>query len=158
MVDILKPRFVGPNQVYGVTVEPYLTPAGAETIRVMYENKELPSETMPMRTFEALVTDVPKDYNWLRETRYKNLLEEMAKVALEHDIQFCDVDYVTGELKKKFAAAFDRTTSLLWTGDDKQWVPGIPAIAYRTLLEADHILKEKIPPTTNESKPDTEKK
>lgn len=144
MVDLSKPRYYGPNQIRGVVVEDYKTPAGADIVRVIFEGENVPDEVMPLKAFENLVSEVPHDYNWLREFRYKELVNEMATIALEHDVMFMDVDYVANELKKKFAAAFDRTTNVLWTNDDKQFVAGIPPLSYRTLLDADRIMKEKI--------------
>lgn len=143
-MDQEKKRYVGPNEVSGVVIEGFKTPQGGEIVRVIYVGEKLPPEVMPMKTFEALVTDVPQTYNWVRETRYKPLLDELAAIALERDMLFCDAEYVTTELKKKFAAAFDRATNLLWTGDDEQFFPGIPPLSYRSLLEADRILKEKM--------------
>ena len=137
----MKPRYIGPNEVTGVTILEEKTPTGKEIVRVYYAGDKLPPEDMPMVTFELLVSDVPKDYNWLRETRYKKLLEEIAALCLEHDVSFSDVEYLTTSFKQKIAAAFDRATSYLWTKDDEQFIPGIPALSYRTLLEADRILK-----------------
>ena len=142
----MKKRYVGPNEVSGVSIEEYKTPGGKEVVKIFYEGEVLPPEIMPMATFEKIVTDVPKDYNWLRETRYENLVNELAAVALEHDISFSDIEHVVTALKKKFGAAFDRATNVLWTGDDAQFIPGLPPLAYRTLLEADRVMKDRIKP------------
>lgn len=144
MIDLTKPRYYGPNQIRGVVVMDYKTPAGADVVRVIFEGKNVTEEVMPIKTFEALVSEVPHDYNWVRENRYKTLLDEFTVLALEHDVMFMDVDYVSNELKRKFAAAFDRTTNILWTGKDEGFISGIPPLSFRTLLDADRIMKQNI--------------
>lgn len=143
------PRFVGPNQVFGVTITEDKTPSGKEIVKVLYENKELAPDVMPMAVFERLVTDVPKDYNWLRETRYQKLVDDMTVLCLENDVQFSDIAHVATSLKDKLEAAFQRATNVLWTGDDKTWYPGVHPLTFRTLLEADRILKNHVKPSTD---------
>lgn len=150
MTDSQKPRYYGPNEVSGVVILDYKTPNGGEIVKVIYSADKLPPEIVPMKVFEKVVSDEPKTYNYIREVRYAELLKELAAVALEHDIMFVDVHYVTEELRKKFAASFDRAVNVLWSGDDSQFDPAIPPLTYRTLLEADRIMKDKIKPNGND--------
>lgn len=137
-------RFLGPNKIIGVSIEPYKTPRGADIVKVLYESKDLPAgtlEVMPKKTFELLVTDVAKDWNWVRETREQAVLEELAGDLMEWDIQHEDIKHLVTTLAEKLYTSFDRALNFLWTKDDSAFIPGKDILAYKTVLEADRILK-----------------
>ena len=134
-----KKSFVGPKEVIGVTVIDTKTPSGKDIVKILFADDSLP-EIMPLDTFELVVTDEPKDWNYLRDKRYEKLMIELTKCVLEADIVFHDIHHVTDELKKKLETAFDRATSYLWTKDDRQFIAGFNPMALRTLLEADAVL------------------
>lgn len=138
-------KYLGPNEVLGVTVVEQKTPAGAEMVKVMYESSDLPLgtvEVMPKQTYELLISDQPRDWTWVRDTQSKRIQEDLAKVLMEWDVSYTDVKHVVLGLTDKIYTAFDRATSFLWTKDDTKFVPGTDnPVGFRTLLEAEEILK-----------------
>lgn len=148
-----KIRFIGPNKVVGVVILEEKTPKGKNLVKVMYESNSVPAEVMPMVTFETLVSEQPKDWNWVRDQRYAELLKEIAGLCLEYDVVFSDIGALCQAIKNKLEASFDRATNYLWTKDDAQFIPGFPALAFRSLLQADAILKEI--KTNDQPKPET---
>lgn len=146
-----KQNFIGPNQIFGIVQEEQRTPGGKEIVKVVYEGGKLSPETMPLATFEILVSEAPHDYNWLREKRYKKLLEEMTALCLETDVRYSDIKHLATKFAEKLDSAFERATNYLWTSDDKQWIPGINSLSDRTILEADKILKQIKPNDAEQS-------
>jgi hypothetical protein len=136
-----KIRYIGPNKINGVVILEEKTPNGKELVKVLYENNVIPAEVMPMVTFENLVSDAPKDWNWIRDQRYAPLLKDIASLCLEYDVIHSDINALAEAIKNKLEAAFARATNYLWTKDDAQFIPGMPALSFRSLLEADAILK-----------------
>lgn len=135
-------RYLGPNKIGSVVVLDEKTIGGNDIVQVNYEAPELDSERYTKAVFEQMVTNEPKDYNWLREHRYKKLILDLTTIALENDIRYADIKYVATELANKMDAAFERATNFLWTRNDKAWIPGINSLSDRTLMEADKILRE----------------
>lgn len=134
-------RYIGPNKVFSFVIAEYKTPKGKEIVKVIYESEKVPNEIMPLITFEALSSETPNDWNWVRNKRYEELLKEISGLCLEYDIVYNDIGSVTLALKDKLEAAFDRATNFLWTKDDDQCVPGYNPLSLRTLLETEEILK-----------------
>ena len=134
-------RYIGPNKVGGVVILEEKTPNGKEMVKVLYESNTVPPEIMPMITFEALVSSDIKDWNWVRDQRYTQLLKDIAALCLEYDVVYSDIGALTEAIKNKLEAAFARATNYLWTKDDTQYITGLGALTFRTLLEADAILK-----------------
>lgn len=131
-------------------------------VRVMYTTEDLPLGTisvMPKRTFEKVVTPVPTDWNTLQDTQSRAIQEELAKVVLEWDVQYDDINKVILGLTEKLYAAFDRATNFLWTGEDKGFVAGKTSpVGFRTILEANEILERIGKKVEDEpSKPTTKK-
>lgn len=137
--------FIGPFKVLAVEILERKTPKGADIVKVSFDTDAQPPLTMPKATFEVMVTDVPKDFNYLRDVRYKKLLETLTAECLEVDVVYSDIAYLGKALVNKMEDAYERTANYLWTGDDKTWIPGVDYRSDRTLLECDEILK-KIPP------------
>ena len=146
-------KYVGPNEITGVVILEEKTPKGAEMVKVLFKDEQLPAEVMPKTAFESLVSNEPHDWNYVRETRYKKLILEIAELFLEHGVLYSDGDYVLETAKKKLEAAYDRATNYLWTKDDSQFVPGYNPLAFRSILDADKILRT----IKNESKPEEAK-
>ncbi len=136
-----KKRFIGPNEVFGVTIQDDPAVNGDELLEVSYENREIRSELMPKALFEKLISEAPYDYNALREKRTDQLLKDLTRVCLEHAMKYSDLKYVCASLNNKLMACFDRATNFLWTKDDKQFVPGADPLDERTLLDAEVILQ-----------------
>ena len=134
-------KYVGPNEITGVVILDEKTPKGGEMVKVLYKDERLPSETMPKTAFEVLVSDEPRDWNHVRETRYKKLILEITELFLEHGVLYSDNSHVLDTVKKKVEAAYDRATNYLWTKDDPQFVPGYHPLAFRSILDADKILR-----------------
>jgi len=135
-------KYLGPHKVSAAIIESYKTPKGNEIVKVIYEAPNLPPETMPKADFERLTKDVPTDFTALREARYKDVIQELKAVLLEHDLKFSDLGYVGKRLVNDVEDAFERASSFLWTGNDKEWISGVSFLSDRTLLQADQILSK----------------
>lgn len=133
--------YIGPFKVTGAVTQEFKTPNGEEILKIYFEGENVFPEIMPRKTFERLVKELPTDLTSLQIARYQPLLEDLAKVVLEHDIKYSDLAYVAKNLVRKFEDAYERAANLLWTGDDKQWVSGVDWRSDRTLLEVEKILK-----------------
>lgn len=134
-----KVQYLGPAEITTTIAIDEKTPKGNPMVTVVFKDK--PSETYPLKIFEALVSDEPHDFNWIRENRYKALLDELAGVCLEADLKFEDLAYIGKTLVYRLENSFERASNFLWTKDDKKWVAGVPFLFERSLIEAEKILK-----------------
>lgn len=68
-------KYVGPRRVVMVSVEELKTYGGNDVVKVVYDGGY--SEIMPKRTFEIVATTEPKDFNFVRDTKFAVLYKEL---------------------------------------------------------------------------------
>lgn len=142
MADEYKKRYIGPREVGGLQVLDYKTPKGKEVVKILYVESDVPFEIMPVTTFQSVVSEKPEDWNYVREKRNEQLMQEIVAICLEHDVVFGDLAFLGRTIENRLKAAFARATNYLWTKDDSQWIPGREsALDLRSLLECEQVLR-----------------
>ena len=132
-------RYVGPNKVVDVKEEAITTPSGGKVLRVVFESGKW--QLMSEKSYNILLKDSPIDSSSLRDITTNIMMDEIVKIMLEYDIRATDVEHLLQKVTGKIIDCFNRANNYLWTGDDKFFVPGVEPLQFRTLLEADKILK-----------------
>jgi hypothetical protein len=148
-------KYLGPIKVISVNLTGRQTPSGKEIVEVVLENQ--PTVTYTKDVFEEVATDTPIDFTLLRERTHQKTINDLTAILLERGIMYGDLKYVCQKLAEKVEDAYDRATNFLWTGRDKDWVPGVHNMNDRSILECEAILKKIAPEKSNDNETTTEK-
>lgn len=139
-------KYIGPFKVLSYNDTNTTTPMGDKILSVTFE-RDYPKtpELWPEKVFNRVIKADPTDLTKHREERYQYVLNILTALLLEENLRHSDVRHVCTSLAEKVLNAFDRASNLLWTGDDSDWTPDTDFTYYRTILEADRIIKQYEP-------------
>jgi len=152
-------KYFGPNLILGTEEATFKTPMGKDVVKVKFEDTNMPDINIPVKALENFVTDTKElDYTQLREKQTLIIANEIIAMILEYDVKSIDLSHLLSFTGDKCQDALERASNLLWTGDDKQWIPGMSFMNERTLLEAEQILKGIEKNVSTDEQPKTPKK
>lgn len=134
-----KEQYIGPFKVIGITEDVAKTPAGKGVVKVIYEDR--PAEIMTKKGFDLLVKNEPVDLGTVQKEKFDILIPEIISVMAEYDIRMFELSALLTRVNETIESHFERAASFLWTGDDRNWIPGMNFLNNRTLIESDKILK-----------------
>jgi hypothetical protein len=140
MPEETKKQYIGPNEIFGLEKTGKTTPKGIEIVKVNYKDGMFPEE-FPITTFERIVSVTPQDYNYIREMKHKQLINDLTATIMENDIKLEDLTYVCKTVADKIQDSYERACNFLLTKNDKTWIPGVSFLSGRSVLEMEAILK-----------------
>lgn len=123
-------KYLGPDKIVGVELLTIKTPSGGnifefETERVGQDNvRYTEKEIVPEKSVAIAVGDQPKDYTKLFQDKMNVIIPEIVNVIEEYNLDFSQVDALTRSLTISLDLRFNRALSFLFTGDDKNFIPG----------------------------------
>lgn len=133
-------RYIGPFKVIGITKLDVKTPRGSEVVKVLYENR--PAEIMPLASFELVVTPEPTDLTNLQRRRFDVLIPKIVEELAEMDVRMFELPGLLNKVHETVTDHFERASSYLWTGDDRNWTHGMNFMNNRTIIETHKVLLE----------------
>lgn len=80
--------FVGPRKVENLVPQDVKTYAGTLVVRVVYAGGF--SQLMTQKTFNIVKTAEPKDYNYVRDTKYEVLFKELYPLVGKHFMSYAE--------------------------------------------------------------------
>lgn len=131
--------YIGSDKVSIVAESDQKTPMGSDIVEVTFENGT--KATMPKKTYELTVTDVPSDASIVRRTKFNQLVPGIKALICEYDITVAEIQPLLQELAAGIDNNFARATNFAWTGDDSQFIPNTNPLYNRSLLEADALIR-----------------
>lgn len=143
-------KFVGPDEIVGVSVTDQTTPMGAVVFEVTLKSGRV--RLMTEKSMTILVTDEAKDFNFLRDRREYVLVPEIVKLIQEYDVPIQEVAHLVQMIAYEVDNHFGRAANWLWKKDDSQYTPGGDAMHEVTLLMAERVIRDipKDEPTNTE--------
>lgn len=133
-------KFVGPDEIVGVSLSGQTTPLGAQIFEVSLKSGRI--RLMPERAMAVLVSDEVKDYNHIRDQREIALVPEIVKLVKEYDVPIQEVEHLVKMVAYELDNHFGRAANWLWTKDDSRYAPGFDAMHDVTLLMAERVIKD----------------
>lgn len=112
--------FYGPNQVLQKVEE-----NGFVTITM--KRAETNSEyklTLPTKVFEAVATTEAKDWNYVQEVKFKNVVADIIKVLTEHGTTGGEFKPLLQAITYAYYGVLDRAINYQFMGNDESYVPG----------------------------------
>lgn len=134
-------KFYGPEKIASIEVIDMKTPSGAHIFQITTESER--KYLVPQKAM-IVITDEMKDWNFVRDTKVQAMVPEMANVVAEYDIPHSQIVYMAAILGQHLSNHFNRAHNFLWTGDDRNYVPGYDPLNDITLLGAERI-NQQIP-------------
>lgn len=74
--------FVGPRRVEKIEPQDVKTYIGTQVMKICYDGGF--SQLLTLKTFNIVKTDEPKDFNYVRDTKFKELFKEMYPLVAKH--------------------------------------------------------------------------
>lgn len=133
-------KFIGPDEIIGVSLSGIKTPSGAQVFEVTLKGGKV--RLMPERAMAALVSDEVKDHTYLRDRREITLVPEIVKLIKEYDVPIQEVPHLVQMVAYELDNHFGRAANWLWTKDDSKYAPGFDAMHDVTLLMAERVIAE----------------
>lgn len=149
-----KEKYIANRKVINVITLDYKTPSGEDVVKVVYENDTY--AVMSKKSFDLFSTDESIEPTSFREIKFKALQNEVVKVIMEYDLRAEEIVPFFSQTTDKLQDVFERASSILWTGDDRHWIPGSNFLSERTILEAEGVLRNTNDVERSEEKNNTE--
>lgn len=133
-------QYIGPYEIFALVEEEMKTPAGSDVVKVLFTEGK-PPMLMPKKALELFMRPSPMDLTTFQEMKFNVMIPEIIKVIGEYDIKMGEIPALMQKLSNTMFDNYDRASIYLWTGDDKNFIPGFNASHERTLLETEKVLK-----------------
>jgi len=134
-------KFYGPRKIKAVSASDYAdTPSGFKVVRVDYEGGYY--EFIPTVSLELVATDEAKDFNYVRDTKFRTMLVKVLTVIADYDLQFFELDAFMSSVLKSLQDSFNRAMNWKWNKDDAKFIPGEDPVQFFSVLQANNVLKE----------------
>jgi len=139
MSEEFKKRFWGSQKVVALEPVDHKTPAKSPVFKMVFEDGGF--EYVTEEAYLEFSTKKKSDDTDLRKRRFRFLNQKLLVMLMEYGgVKYGDIESFTMGLKNQIFESFNRADNFLWTNNDDLFVPGMPAIDERSLLEADFIL------------------
>jgi hypothetical protein len=133
--------FIGKSLVKEVMDTNRKTPTGNKIFEVEFDNgkKQLVTDYF----LKNFTTKSKEDLTKLRQKIVDKMVESFMAMMIDSCLTFNDVQNIVDNIMGKSNSAMDRSISLLWDGNDDNWIPGVPYTAHKSFLEMDFVLTDK---------------
>lgn len=133
-------KFYGKGKVIGIEkVEGLTTPSGGEVVRIMFENGS--KKIIGKMAYDKFSSDKQVDPNNHQAIKFSPVISLIIDLMTEYDIENYEVESLFKFIKDEIADRFDRASNYLWTGDDRDFIPGMDFRTFKTLLDVEKIIK-----------------
>lgn len=133
-------RFYADEKIIGVEkVNDFKTNLGNQVYRLVLENgkKKLVSET----TYKKFTSSDKIDKTKHQEMRFNDLAKSIVDLVAEYDVANYEMESLLNNIARIINDKMNRASNYLWTGDDSQFSYGMGYATFRTMLDADEIIK-----------------
>lgn len=142
----MQQEYFGPYKVFGLQREDFTTPSGAEVVRVLFES--IPPRIMPLATYKLLASKEPTDLTTIGNKKSEAIINAVVSMMMEYDPTALEAEFCLNQITVRMTNMFDKASHVALTkaiygkAQLEEWVPGTNFSHYRTLLEADSIVRQ----------------
>lgn len=136
-------QYFGPDKIAYVEELDYKTPQGNDVVKIHFDTDSgVDWEVTSKMTFENVVTEEPRDENYVQSQIVKQLAPAVSKMMMEYGISYGNVSFVLNRIGDHLKDKLQRASSFQWTGDDSHFVPGYNFVENINLLQIKKGLDE----------------
>jgi len=145
-------KFIGKDQIRGIAVLAQTTPAGSAVFEIDLGDGAGKTR-LPEKALVLSVTDAPENnYAEGLSARINAIAPIIIEAAEEYDLKFYEVRALGDAVVSQLTLRFHRAQNFLWTGNDKNFIPGFDPMNDQSILDAERVISSI--PKLEEVKPD----
>lgn len=130
-------RFIGPNKIKSFELLDITTPSGGAIFEFSYEDGR--KELLPEKAVAVFISDEPKDFQHLFDSRINAIIPGIIDLLKEYDIPFEQFESLMVRVASQFQNHFNRANAILWFGTSEEYIPGSDTTSRLTLLMAERV-------------------
>jgi hypothetical protein len=131
-------KFIGPEKIEGCDFNAL---ALIYTITTMGNDNQSRRRKYTGKALDVLVTDEPKDWNYVQEKKFEGLISEFTKMCIEAGITGGEMEPLLRAVGRNFSNLMDQAVYVSWNGSKEDYVPDGNPIFDFLLAEAANIVK-----------------
>jgi len=134
-------KFWGPEEIIEVRDTEMLTHRGVAIVEVVTKaNDRNRVQTTTMPALEIIVSDEPKDWNYVQETKLEKVVNEIMVIATDSGITGGELQTMLAKLGLALATRFEHAAHIRFEGNDDEFVPGGSEFYTWSLAKAEHVI------------------
>ncbi len=133
-------KYYGSDKIVSINIIDSKTNLGSAIFELVLSSNGR-KVVIPEKGLVAVVSDEPKDFNYLRDTRINLMVREIVDVIAEYDLPITQVGYLGAVIAAEVGGRFSRAMNYFWTGNDTLFVPGFDHENDVTLVMANNAIK-----------------